>query len=79
MRRGQRVTTNYMNKTFGAICGGVISETQHRKNVKEYGVWADTMSWIMRDDKYEEYIVLREAGKRKQAARLFDRYAISQI
>jgi hypothetical protein len=63
------------NTSGGAICGGVISDSQHRKNVEEYGVWADTMSWVMPDDKYEQYVALKQAGKNKQATKLFDRHA----
>lgn len=63
----------------GAICGGVVSESQHRKNVEEYGVWADTMSYVMADEHYEKYRAAQKAGDEKEASRLFRAHAVSQI
>jgi hypothetical protein len=62
-----------------AICGGVISETMHQKNVKRWGVWADTMAYIMPDVRFEKYLALKKAGKDKEATKIFERYARSQI
>ena len=63
----------------GVICGGVISETIHRKNIKRYGIWADMMAFIMPDEKYEKYIDLKKKGKDKEATKIFDKFAMSQI
>ena len=61
------------------VCGGVISESEHEKNIKEHGVWADTMSYVMPDKQLAEYLALEEAGKKKEATVLFKKYARSQI
>ncbi len=63
----------------GSICGGVISESQHRKNVAKYGVWADTMSFVMPDEAYTRYVHAIEAGDKKLADKLFAKHAVSQI
>ncbi len=61
-----------------AICGGVISMSMHNKNMKK-DVWADTMAFVMPDKQYAEFIKLKKEKKEKEAKKLFDRYAISQI
>lgn len=63
----------------GAICGGVISQSQHEENVEEYGVWADTMSWVIPDEHYETYIALKKKGWDKHAHVIFEKFAVSQI
>ena len=63
----------------GFLCGGVISQSQHDKNVAEYGVWADTMSWVMPDEQFKQYEALIVAGNNKEAEKLFEKYAVSQI
>ena len=65
--------------TGGSLCGGVISKTQNLKKMKDFGVWADTMSWVMPDDKYEQYVALQKEGKDKEATKIFEAYARSQI
>lgn len=67
------------NQSHGAICGGVISSSQHNKNVEEFGVWADTMSWVMEDEWFEKYVAAEKAKDEKTAKKLFKKYAISQI
>ena len=64
---------------MSAICGGVISESQHKKLQKRFGIWADLMSYIMPDKHYKKYITLKKSGKEKEATKLFEKYAISQI
>lgn len=63
---------------MSAICGGVISFSQHMKNMKK-DIWADTMSFVMADKHYKKFIALKKQNKDKEANRIFDRYAISQI
>lgn len=63
----------------GALCGGVISQSQHEKNVEEFGVWADAMSFVMSDDKYEKYVEAKNAKDEKKASKLFAKFARSQI
>ena len=62
----------------GAICGGVVSMSQHLKNMKK-NIWADTMAFIMADKYYKKFIALKKQGKDKEARKIFDRYAVSQI
>lgn len=60
----------------GVICGGLISQSMHEENVKKFGVWADTMCYIMPDDKYAEYRKLQDT---QEKVRFFKKYAVSQI
>jgi len=62
----------------GAICGGIISLSMHKRNMKK-DIWADTMAFVMPDKQYEKFISYKKTGKAKEAKKLFDRYAISQI
>ncbi len=62
----------------GSICGGVISLSQHKKNMRK-NIWADMMAFIMPDKQYTRFIKLKQQGKEKEAQKVFDRYAISQI
>ena len=62
----------------GAICGGVISLSMHKRNMKK-NIWADAMAFVMPDKQYENFISYKKAGKEKEAKKIFDRYAISQI
>lgn len=63
----------------GAICGGVISESQNAKDEKKYGVWANAMCYVMPDKWYEKYITLKKLGKDKDANKIFDEHAWSKI
>lgn len=62
----------------GAICGGVISLSQHMKNLKN-NIWADMMAYVMPDLQYKKYIALIKQGKDKKADEIFYKYAHSQI
>ena len=62
----------------GAICGGVISFSMHKRNMKK-DIWADMMAFVMPDKQYEKFIALKKQNKDKEAQKIFDRYAISQI
>lgn len=64
---------------IGSLCGGVISQSEHDRNFEKYGPWADTMSYIMPDKHFKRYEALKKAGKDKEATKLFEKYAISQI
>ena len=61
-----------------AICGGVISLSQHLKNMKK-DIWADAMAFVMPDKQYIKFIAFKKQNKEKEAQKIFDRYAISQI
>jgi len=63
----------------GSICGGVISQTMERRATKKYGVWATTMSYVLPDDQYKEYIALIKSGKDKEANKIFEQFAYSII
>lgn len=66
-------------KFGGAICGGVISFSMHKENIKKHGVWVDTMAFIMADKYHKKFITYKKQGKDKEANKIFNRYAISQI
>ena len=63
----------------GAICGGVISESQLMKDIKKYGAYADMMAYVMPDKQYKRYFTYKRQGKEKEAKKIFDKYAMSQI
>ena len=62
-----------------SICGGVLSQSMHEKNMRKHGIWADMMSFILPDKQYKKYVVYKEKGKDKEAERIFDKFAISLI
>ena len=68
-----------IEQSGGSICGGVISNSMSIKRMKRYGVWADAMSYILPDDKYEKYIAYKKSGKKEQAAKILERYAYSSF
>ena len=64
----------------GSICGGgVISVSMLHDNIEEGGVWANEMAFVLPDEQYEKYIALKKAGEHKEAKKIFDKFAISQI
>jgi hypothetical protein len=70
---------NQQEGMSGFLCGDVVSQSQHDKNVEEFGIWADTMSWVMPDEHYQTYIELKEKGWHKHAEVIFKKFAVSQI
>ena len=51
----------------GAICGGVMSQTQMKKGMKKYGAYFGMMSFVMPDKQYNKYISYKKQGKDKEA------------
>jgi len=62
------------NKGNGAICGGVVKESEFMKDPMAY-----MMAYIMPDDKFEEYVHLKGINEDKQAKELFDEFAMSAV
>lgn len=62
----------------GAICGGVISISMLKKAMKQ-DAWASAMAFVLPDKQYNKFIEYKKQGKEKEAKKIFDRYAISQI
>ena len=58
----------------GAICGGVVSQSQFLKDPDAY-----MMAFVMPDKQCKQYYTLKTQGKNKEADKLFRKYAISQI
>ena len=58
----------------GAICGGVVKESEFMKDPMAY-----MMAYIMPDDKFQEYVHLKDTNDDKQAKKLFDEFAWSAI
>lgn len=75
----QEVKKGEKMKEKGAICGGVMSWSDMKKGMKKYGAYFGMMSFVMPDKQYKRYFAYRKQGKEKEARRLFDKYAISQI
>ena len=64
----------------GSICGGgVISQSMDRTLIKKYGVWATAMNYILPDTQYKKYILLKKAGKDKEATKIFEQFGHSII
>ncbi len=63
----------------GSLCGGVISQEMHEKNIKKHGIWADMMSFILPNKQYKRYLNYKKKGKDKEAKQVFDKFAISLI
>ena len=62
-----------------AICGGVMSFSMMIKGMNKFGAYFGMMSFVMTDKQYKRFITYKKQGKEKQAQKIFDRYAISQI
>jgi len=62
-----------------AICGGVMSFSMMKKGMRKFGAYFGMMSFVMADNQYKRFIAYKKQGREKQAKKLFDRYAISQI
>lgn len=58
----------------GAMCGGVISQS-----LFDSDPWAYMMAYSLPDLQFEKYKALKNAGKDKEATKLFEKYAISHI
>ncbi len=71
--------TALKNNTGGAVCGGIISQTQWEKDSKRFGIWANMMAYILPDKQYKKYILFKKQNKDKEATKIFEKYAISQI
>ena len=56
------------------MCGGVISKSLFDSNPMAY-----MMAYYMEDEKFEEYVALKKAGKDKEATKLFEKYGRSAI
>ena len=67
------------NENCGAVCGGVISLSRQIKAMKKYGIFINAMSFVMDDKHYKKYCDLKAKNKHKEAKKLFDKYARSQI
>ena len=64
---------------MSSICGGVMSHSHLMKGMKKYGIYYGMMAFVMPDKQFKEYAKLRKVNKEKEAEKLFDRYAVSQI
>ena len=64
---------------MSSLCGGVVSQSQSKKNIKKYGAFADAMAYVMPDEQYEHYVALHKLGETKKATKLFEKYARSSI
>lgn len=62
----------------GAICGGVISQSQLKIGMKK-DVYFGMMAFVMPDKQFKKYVVFKKQRKDKDASKLFDKYAVSQI
>lgn len=63
-----------MSKFNGVMCGGVINETLFQSDPMQY-----MMSYVMPDDKFEQYVKAKNDGNDKHAKELFNKYARSII
>lgn len=59
---------------MSAICGGVVSETLFFSDP-----WAYMMAYRMPDKEFKQYQAAVKKGDKKEADRLFKKYAVSAI
>ena len=57
-----------------AMCGGVISQTLFDSEPMAY-----LMAYVLPDDKFKEYAELKRSGKDKEATKIFNKFARSNI
>jgi len=68
-----------MGKSSGAICGGIIKESEWDKAVKEGRFYGLMMCYVLPDDKYDTYFKLKQEGRNKEATKVFREHAWSVI
>ena len=61
----------------GSICGGIITESEFQKRLKDNEVEGVIMAFILPDDKYKTYWKLKDNGKDREATKIFDKFARS--
>jgi len=68
-------------KEGGAICGGVMSESQMMEGIEKHGAYFGMMSFVLPDKHYNRYIKLANGNLKEQAEakKIFKKYARSQI
>lgn len=62
----------------GAICGGVVKESEYKRATKK-DVWAYAMCYIMPDEWFEVYILVKKLGDDKLATKIFKEHSWSMI
>lgn len=62
----------------GAICGGVVKESEYKEATKK-DVWAYAMSYVMPDEWFEVYVMVKNLGDDKLATKIFDEHSWSMI
>ena len=64
---------------MSSICGGIMSMSMMKKGIKKYGAYFGMMSFLMPDKQYTRWVKYKKQNKDKEAKKLFDKYAMSQI
>lgn len=62
----------------GAICGGLVKESEYKEATKE-DVWAYAMAWVIPDDWYTVYAAVKQLGDHDLAHKIADKYSWSVI
>ena len=63
----------------GAICGGIIKESEFNRRVMDNTVEEIMMAFVMPDKKLDKYWELKDKKKDKEATKLFKKFAYSII
>jgi len=66
-------------KTIGFLCGGIIKESKFWELFDKGELEPYFLCLVLPDDKYEEYVKLKEEGKEKEAEKIIKKYAFSLI
>lgn len=64
---------------MSSICGGVISFSEWKRQIREHGVEAASMAFLMKDEPFKDYVAAKKARDDKKAQEIFNKHAISQI
>lgn len=64
----------------GAICGGVIPESEFHRHIEKYGdAYGIMMAFVMPDKYFKEYQEASKSGDKKKADKIFREHAFSLI
>jgi hypothetical protein len=62
---------------MSAICGGVLSVSMMKTGMKKHGAYYGMMSYTLPDKQYKKWCEFEKQGKKKEADKIFERYACS--
>ena len=74
-KKKERKADESFKGACGSICGGIISESDFNKHLKNKTLEQVAMAWVLPDKWYKKYWELIDKGEHEKAKKIFERYA----